>query len=194
MVFGGRCVARAAAAGDQGAEGRGARHAAREALQEAVEEPADPAARAARDRDPELLEDPHDREASRERVDDEVGHVENQLAKRGLTDSTIIVFASDHGESLGDDPRLLDTHGTVAYHMLVRVPFAIHIPGVAPGQRTDLVSLVDLAPTLLDLLGMPTAMQPLDGVDLLPAILDAPAGLRTSRDLPMCFLPPDAKP
>lgn len=111
-------------------------------------------------------------------VDDEVGHLQAQLAKRGLTDSTIIVFLSDHGESLGDDPRLLDTHGSVAYHKLVRVPYAIHIPGVAPGQRSDLVSLVDLAPTLLDLIGTPTAMAPLDGTDLVPAILDAPAALR----------------
>jgi hypothetical protein len=31
-------------------------------------------------------------------------------------------------------------------------------------------------------------------VNCIPAILDAPAGLRTSRDLPMCFLPPGAKP
>jgi arylsulfatase A-like enzyme len=60
----------------------------------------------------------------------------------------------------------------------VRVPYAIRIPGVAPGQRTDLVSLVDLAPTLLDLIGAPTAMAPLDGTDLVPAILDAPAALR----------------
>ncbi|MEO8841875.1 MAG: sulfatase-like hydrolase/transferase [Kofleriaceae bacterium] len=111
-------------------------------------------------------------------IDDEVGHLQAQLAKRGLADSTIIVFASDHGESLGDDPRLLDTHGSVAYHKLVRVPYAIHIPGVAPGQRTDLVSLVDLAPTLLDLIGAPAAMSPLDGTDLVPAILDAPAALR----------------
>jgi arylsulfatase A-like enzyme len=111
-------------------------------------------------------------------IDDEVGHVQAQLAKRGLTDSTIIVFLSDHGESLGDDPRLLDTHGSVAYHKLVRVPYAIHVPGVAPGQRSDLVSLVDLAPTLLDLVGTPTAMAPLDGTDLVPAILDAPAALR----------------
>ena len=31
-------------------------------------------------------------------------------------------------------------------------------------------------------------------VNSIPAILDAPAGLRTSRDLPLCFLPPDARP
>ena len=111
-------------------------------------------------------------------IDDEVGHLQAQLEKRGLAGSTIIIFASDHGESLGDDPRLLDTHGSVAYHKLVRVPYAIHIPDVAPGQRTDLVSLVDLAPTVLDLIGAPMAMAPLDGADLVPAILDAPTALR----------------
>ncbi len=111
-------------------------------------------------------------------IDDEIGNVLASLSKRGLTDSTIIVFLSDHGEALGSDPRLMDTHGSVAYHTLVRVPFAIHIPGVPSGVRQDLVSLVDLAPTLLDLLGAPTAMQPLDGTDLVPAIFDAPAALR----------------
>jgi len=111
-------------------------------------------------------------------IDAEVGRIEEELAKRGLADSTIILFASDHGEALGDDPRLLDTHGQVAYHKLVRVPIAFHVPGVAPGVRTDLVSLVDLAPTLLDLIGTPTAMQPLDGTDLVPALFDAPAALR----------------
>jgi arylsulfatase A-like enzyme len=84
------------------------------------------------------------------------------------------VFVSDHGEALADDPRLLDTHGQVAYHTLVRVMYALRVPGVAPGQRTDLVSLVDLAPTLLDLLGAPAAMQPLDGIDLTSALVDAP--------------------
>ncbi|MEO8548468.1 MAG: sulfatase-like hydrolase/transferase [Kofleriaceae bacterium] len=111
-------------------------------------------------------------------IDAEVGRIQAELVKRGLADHTIIVFASDHGESLGDDHRLLDTHGQVAYHTLVRVPFAIHVPGVAPGTRADLVSLVDLAPTLLDLIGTPAAMPDLDGVDLVAALLDAPAELR----------------
>jgi len=111
-------------------------------------------------------------------IDREVGRLRAELASRGLADKTIIVFASDHGESLGDDPRLGDTHGKVTYAPLVRIPIAIRIPGVAAGQRTDAVSMVDLAPTLLGLLGQPTAMAPLDGMDLLPALLDAPAALR----------------
>ncbi|MDB4963423.1 MAG: sulfatase [Myxococcales bacterium] len=112
-------------------------------------------------------------------IDREIGRLRAELATRGLADKTMIVFASDHGESLGDDPRLGDTHGKVTYSPLVRIPIAFHIPGVAGGQRTDAVSLVDLAPTLLSLLGAaPQAMSPLEGIDLVPSLLDAPASLR----------------
>jgi hypothetical protein len=107
-------------------------------------------------------------------IDDEVGRFLDALAARHLDNKTIVLFVSDHGESLADDPRLLDTHGEVAYHKLVRVMYALRVPGVAPGQRTDLVSLVDLAPTLLDLIGAPTAMKPLDGTDLTSALFDVP--------------------
>ena len=119
-------------------------------------------------------------------IDREIARIRSELAQRGLADSTIIVFASDHGESLGEDARLGDTHGKVVYAPLVRIPLAIHIPGVVGGVRTDAVTLVDLAPTLLGLLGAPAAMAPLDGVDLLPSLLDAPAALRPmQRALPI---------
>jgi choline-sulfatase len=114
-------------------------------------------------------------------IDDEIGRFLDALDQRKLSDHTIVVFVSDHGEALADDPRLLDTHGEVAYHALVRIMYALRVPGVAPGRRDDLVSLVDLAPTLLDLIGAPTAMQPLDGVDLVPALLDAPVGRSEQR-------------
>ncbi len=99
-------------------------------------------------------------------IDDEVGKLLAQLDLQ----NTIVIFASDHGEALGDDPRLLDTHGQVTYAPLVHVPFAIHIPGVPGTIRPDTVSLVDIAPTLLDLIGAPGAMQT-EGVDLVPEIL-----------------------
>jgi arylsulfatase A-like enzyme len=111
-------------------------------------------------------------------IDAEIGRLRAELQGRGLAERTLIVFASDHGESLGEDPRLGDTHGKVAYASLVRIPLAIHIPGLAGGTRTDAVTLVDLAPTLLALLDAPTAIQPLDGLDLIPSLLDAPLALR----------------
>jgi arylsulfatase A-like enzyme len=111
-------------------------------------------------------------------IDGAIGRALDELAARGLADRTIVWFVSDHGEALEGDPRMPDTHGNVAYTPLVRVPLAVRIPGVAPGVRADPVTLVDLAPTMLALAGEPRAMDPLDGVDLVPAILDGPAALR----------------
>jgi len=114
-------------------------------------------------------------------IDRSVGRLLDDLEKRGALDNTIIVFASDHGESLGEDPRLPVTHGQVTYAPLVHIPIAFKLPGVAAGERSDVVTLRDLAPTLLDLIGTPDAMQ-VDGFDLVPAILDGPPALRPPKD------------
>ncbi len=115
-------------------------------------------------------------------VDRGVGRLLDELDKKGLRESTIIVFASDHGESLKEDARFLDTHGIVAYGPLVRIPIAISVPGVKGGHRVDPVSLVDLAPTLLALIGAPHAMGALDGQDLVATLLDGPPELRPAVD------------
>ncbi|MBA3459090.1 MAG: sulfatase-like hydrolase/transferase [Deltaproteobacteria bacterium] len=114
-------------------------------------------------------------------IDTEIGRLRAELVQRGLADKTIIIFASDHGESLREDPRLLETHGKVVYAPLVRIPLAFHIPGVRGGLRTDPASLVDIAPTLLSLLDSRSSLSPMDGVDLLPALLDAPEALRAMK-------------
>lgn len=111
-------------------------------------------------------------------TDRAIGRLLDELAARGLAERTIVWLVSDHGESLEGDPRMPETHGNVAYTPLVRVPLAVRIPGVAPVVRTDPVTLVDVAPTMLALAGAPDAMGPLDGFDLVPAILDGPAPLR----------------
>ncbi len=111
-------------------------------------------------------------------VDEQVGRLLDALTTRGLAERTIVVLFSDHGESLGEDPRLPDNHGLVVYGALTRVPLAIRVPGVAPRVDVEPVSLVDLAPTLLGLIDAPAAIAPLDGVDLLPSLLGAPAPLR----------------
>lgn len=139
----------------------------------AVHDLGDPGARASRTA--------HAYRALLAQIDHEVGRLLDGLAARGLADRAIVVFASDHGESLGEDPRLGETHGRIAYGPLVRIPLAFRVPGVAPGLRTDSVSLVDVAPTVLALAGIPDAIRPLDGVDLVPALLEAPTG-RAPRD------------
>ena len=109
-------------------------------------------------------------------VDDAIGVVLADLRTRQLWNQTIIVIAADHGEGLGEDPRLPDTHGRFIYNPLVHVPLFIRIPGVAPAAVKHPVSLIDLSPTLLHLVGakLPSG---LDGHTLLPYLVDAPAAL-----------------
>jgi arylsulfatase A-like enzyme len=119
----------------------------------------------------------HDYRALLAGIDAEVGRLLDGVAAAGRADDTIVVFFSDHGEGLGEDPRLPDNHGAVVYAALTHVPIAIAIPGVAPARLAVPVGLVDLTPTALALLGADGAMGTLDGVDLTPALLDAPAAL-----------------
>jgi hypothetical protein len=90
-------------------------------------------------------------DAALRRVDQELGR---WLARK---DALNLVFVSDHGEALGE-------HGTPAHTQflwssLVRVPLLLSVPGVAPQRITTAVTLVDLAPTILSLVGLSAAPQ-----------------------------------
>ncbi|HEU5059055.1 MAG TPA: sulfatase, partial [Kofleriaceae bacterium] len=88
-------------------------------------------------------------------IDREIGRVLAEIDRRGLTDRTAIIFFSDHGESLKEDPRLPDNHGVYVYQALVHVPFAFHLPGGPTGVDPEPVTLFDLTPTVLELIGQP---------------------------------------
>lgn len=103
-------------------------------------------------------------------VDAQIGRLIDELVRRDLWTRTIIVFVSDHGESLGEDPRLPDNHGRVLYNPLIHVPLAIRLPG-QPGRGVDdPVSVLDVTPTVVGLVGAkpPAGMQ---GRSLLPYLL-----------------------
>jgi hypothetical protein len=119
-------------------------------------------------------------------VDREIGAVTAELERRGLADRTAIVFFSDHGESLGEDPRLPDNHGLYLYHPLVHVPLAVHVPGGPAGPSDEPVTLLDITPTLLELFAAPT-WPGMAGRSLVPLLVDdAPSDLVTApRPLPL---------
>jgi arylsulfatase len=81
-------------------------------------------------------------------VDAAIGELLAALEARGLADRSIVVFAADHGEGLGENDYWF-AHGELLTEPLLRVPLMIRIPGVPPARRDDVVSLVDVAPTLL---------------------------------------------
>jgi len=100
-----------------------------------------------------------------------LGQLWDYLEKNDLTDNTIFVFASDHGESLGEHKE--STHGFFIYQEGVHVPLIIVTPfekfqGLT---RTSVVKLVDIMPTLLEMAEIPVPAQ-VQGDSLIPLILD----------------------
>jgi arylsulfatase len=81
-------------------------------------------------------------------MDAELGRLLDGLAERALRESTMLVFTADHGEALGEHDVYF-AHGHDLTDELTHVPLLIAGPGIAPGRRRDVVSLVDLYPTLL---------------------------------------------
>jgi arylsulfatase A-like enzyme len=87
-----------------------------------------------------------------EKVDAEIGRVLDALDAAGLTETTVIVFLSDHGECAGAHGL---TQKTVFYEESVRVPMIVSVPGQEARQSDAFVNMgVDLMPTLLDYAGI----------------------------------------
>jgi arylsulfatase A-like enzyme len=95
-------------------------------------------------------------------ADSQVGRLLDALDRRKLLDRTIVVVAADHGESLGDHGER--DHGIFIYESVLRIPLIVRGPNVAPRRIADIVRLVDVMPTVLDLLDVPR--QPVDGTSL----------------------------
>ena len=101
-------------------------------------------------------------------VDRSVGAILDKLESLGLSDNTIVVFTSDHGEMMG-------SHGLAhkGNHLeeSARIPFLIRVPWLNKSQKIieERVSQIDLVPTLLDLMNVekPDYLQ---GVSLVPVL------------------------
>jgi arylsulfatase A-like enzyme len=100
-------------------------------------------------------------------IDEQVGEILDALERNGYED-TVVVFASDHGEALGD-------HGHVQkwtmYDCITRVPAIVWAPDRFEGGRTvdDLVQLFDLGPTVLELAGV-ASDDSMEAASLVPAL------------------------
>ena len=112
-------------------------------------------------------------------VDAAVGEVLEALERGGLCDRTLVVVLADHGEEFWDHGG--SEHGRTVYEEVIRVPLLMRWTGhVAAGMRIDpVVRLTDVAPTLLDLVGIPVPPDR-DGETLLPLLRGEPAPPRVA--------------
>lgn len=100
-------------------------------------------------------------------IDDETKRVLDTLDELVLSENTLVVFTSDHGEMLGDHHMLLK--GPMMYEGAVHVPLILRWPGHLPmgERRSQLVQWIDLSPTFLEAAGL--SPQPrIQGQSLLP--------------------------
>ena len=110
-------------------------------------------------------------------LDDNLGRLFQWMDKSNLSENTIIIFSSDHGDYLGDH-WMGDKD---FYHeMAVKVPLIIHDPRKISDKsrgtvKNDLVEMIDLAPTILSFFGCPPKPHIIEGRDLTP-ILTGTAG------------------
>jgi arylsulfatase A-like enzyme len=113
-------------------------------------------------------------------TDHEIGRFLSGLADRGLADETIVVVTSDHGEALGEHGAF--GHGWFLIEEVLSVPLLLRAPDAIPeGLRVSSpVSLVDVSPTILELVGLPSPKDA-QGVSLVPLIADPEAAAYHDR-------------
>jgi arylsulfatase A-like enzyme len=86
-------------------------------------------------------------------TDFHVGRVLEALAASPAADRTVVIFTGDHGEAFGEHGFFF--HGREIWDEVVRIPLVIYVPGMKGRKIARRVSSVDVAPTVLDLAGLP---------------------------------------
>jgi len=103
-------------------------------------------------------------------LDIQIGQMRNFLRDAGELDNTIIIYTSDHGDMLGSHGYL---NKQLYFNESARVPFVITWPGfISGGERRSPISLADVLPTILGLIGLPSP-ESIAGNDQSSVLLDS---------------------
>jgi len=102
-------------------------------------------------------------------LDERIGRLLEELKRRGLYDRSLIVVTSDHGDAFMEHGFI--SHSAAPYEELVHVPLLVKLPGGRhAGRRVEeQVRLIDLFPTILDVLGVPIPRR-VSGCSLTPLL------------------------
>lgn len=92
-------------------------------------------------------------------VDDHLGRLRTGLMRMGVWDNAWVILVADHGEALGE--HVVWAHGDSIYHNELHVPLVLRWPEKLPAGRriAARISLMDLLPTMLELLELPVPAQ-----------------------------------
>jgi len=115
----------------------------------------------------EFADNPYDGEIAY--MDDYIGKAVEKLREKNILGNTLLILAGDHGEAFGE--KVEAGHGIFLYEGTMRVPFILYAENHLP-QGTIVkprVRLIDLMPTVLDMLNIP-ADNDIQGISLLPFI------------------------
>jgi arylsulfatase A-like enzyme/Flp pilus assembly protein TadD len=104
-------------------------------------------------------------------ADAQVGRLFDYLKRQHLYENSLVVLASDHGESLGEHGE--KTHGFFVYNATLHVALIMRIPGDRPRVVQQAVSLVDVMPTVLQALNIPLPGR-IQGQGLMSVIMGRP--------------------
>ncbi|HEV3031030.1 MAG TPA: sulfatase-like hydrolase/transferase [Polyangia bacterium] len=112
-----------------------------------------------------------------DRYDSEIAYTDAAVGRlvaeaRTRRPGTIVVVAADHGEEFDEHGGRY--HGSTLYEEQLHVPLIVSVPGVAPGVVSDQVELIDVTPTVLNLLDIPVPAR-MRGTDLGPWLATPPA-------------------
>ena len=110
-----------------------------------------------------------------------VGQLVAFLKKRGLYTGGVVILTADHGDGLGDHGE--QGHGLFLYEQAIRTPLIVKLPRRDGGGRHSdaLVEQIDVAPTVLDLVGAPRPSK--IGGRTLRHVLDSPSAILPDRQL-----------
>ena len=108
-------------------------------------------------------------------VDAQVGRLIQWLRETGMLENTLVILTSDHGETMHEHPMIEAwDHGYGVYRTTQHIPLIIRHPYLSGGKREPaLMSNIDVAPTLLDLLKVPIPSR-MEGVSYAGAVTGAP--------------------
>lgn len=107
-------------------------------------------------------------------MDEQLGKIMTELDRQGLRESTLVIFTSDHGYHLGEHHLWQKSNFK---EEVTRVPLLVSAPGFEPGRTKSLSELMDVYPTICDLVGVSTP-ETVQGKSLKSVLADPTATVR----------------